>query len=123
VAFREPFQVLGKGDDYYFVTASGRLFRTRKPAKGKQRPCVPVWSDASRPIRAFITDADAGRTFLFVGPEKKGGKPAFFEVSDRPRLVEYDPGCAAPLKEGPERLRRVTHYARVLLVHKLVKDR
>jgi hypothetical protein len=43
-------------------------------------------------------------------------------LSDRPRLTEYDPRCAAPLKEGPERLRLVTHYARVLLAHKLVKD-
>jgi hypothetical protein len=123
VAFREPFQVLGKGCDYYFVTASGRLFLARKAAKGKQRPCVPVWSDARRRIRALITDADANRTFLFVGPAKKGGKPAFFELSARPRLVEYDPRSAKPLKEGPERLRRVTHYARVLLAHKVVKDR
>jgi hypothetical protein len=123
VAFREAFQVLGKGDDYYFVTSSGRLFVSRKAAKGKQRSCVPVWSDASRPIRAFITDADADRAFLFVGPAKGGGRPAFFELSDRPRLVEYDPRSAKPLKEGPERLRRVTHYARVLLAHKLVKDR
>jgi hypothetical protein len=80
-------------------------------------------ADAGRPIRALITNADAGRTFLFIGPAKEGGRPAFFELSDRPRLVEYDPRSAAPLKEGPERLKRVTHYARVLLAHRLVKDK
>jgi hypothetical protein len=42
VAFREPFQVLGKGEDDYFVTASGRLFLAKRAAKGKQRSCVPV---------------------------------------------------------------------------------
>jgi hypothetical protein len=120
VNFRESFQVLGKGEDYYFVTASGALYVAKQPAKGKQRSLMKVWSDAARPIEALLTDADSNRSFLFLGPPKRGGKPAFFELADRPRLETYDPTSVKPGKEGPERLRRVLHYARVLVAHKKV---
>ena len=74
----------------------------------------PVWNDPKRPVRAFVTDADADRSFLFVGPEKAGDRPAFFELAARPRLVEYDPKDARPEKvAGPRRA--VMPYVNVLL--------
>jgi hypothetical protein len=116
VAFREPFQALSRGDDYYFATASGKLFRAPKPAgRGKHRKVVPVWDDARAPITALVTDADKGRTFLFVekGPKGVGG-PFVFELADGVRLRAYDPGLCRPGAEGPDALRRVVGYARVL---------
>src|SRR5205823_930686 len=45
VGFREPFRVLARGDDYFFLTDSGRLFCAPKPAKGKHRKMNVVWND------------------------------------------------------------------------------
>jgi hypothetical protein len=121
IAFKEPFQVLGKGEDFFFLTDAGRLFVAKKVAKGKERKMALVWSDPARPVRALITDADADRTFLFVGPARPGGRPAFFELSDRPRLEEYGP-TLEPALRGDE-LQRVLAYARVLVAAKKVRER
>ena len=80
MGFKEGFRVLGKGDDYFFLTDTGRLFVARKAAKGKQRSVVPVWADADRPIEAFITDADANRTFLFLGVRESGRQARLLRV-------------------------------------------
>jgi hypothetical protein len=119
VKFTEPFFALGKGEDYYFVTASGKVFVARKPARGKRRSMEAVWSDPRRPVRLFLTDADAGRTFLFVG---RGGarRPAFFELAPKPKLEEYDPAAVPlPRSAGPDRA--LLHLARILVALKKVK--
>jgi hypothetical protein len=113
VGFREPFQVLGRGQDYYFVTRSGKLFRAPKPAGGGARKLGAVWADPKRPVTAFITDADTGRAFLFVPPKGKGGRPAFFELAPEPELVEYDPR-AVRLPPYDEPHRTALHLARIL---------
>jgi hypothetical protein len=35
VAFKESFHAIGRGDDFYFLTKSDKLFHSPKPAKGK----------------------------------------------------------------------------------------
>jgi hypothetical protein len=117
VVFREPFQVLGRGADYYFVTRSGRLFRAAKAAKGKPRRLEAVWSDRRRPIEAFLTDVEGGRTYLFCRPAKEGEKPTFFELGPKPRPVAYDLAAARPGKR-PEVLTRLLRYADTLLALK-----
>src|SRR5262249_44048650 len=91
VAFKESFQVLGKGEDYYFVTRSGRLFAAGKPPRGRARKVGGVGAAPRRRITAFLTDADMGRTFLFCRAAGVGGRPTYFELGGRPRLVPYDP--------------------------------
>ena len=118
-AFKEPFQALALGDDFYFVTRSGALFCAAKPAKGTDRTLARVW-DGKQPIRSFITDAATNKTFLFVPPAKAGGKPAFFELSDKPKLVEYDPK-AVPLPKLDEPHRTILHNARILVALKKIK--
>ena len=120
-AFKEPFQALALGDDYYFVTRSGALYRAAKPAKGTDRVLARVW-DGKQPIRSFITDAGTGKTFLFVPPAKAGGKPAFFELSDKPKLVEYDPK-AVPLPKLDEPHRTILHNARILVALKKIEGK
>src|SRR6185437_16319856 len=83
-AFEEPFQALALGDDYYFVTCSGSLYRAAKPAKGTGRTLARVWDGKARPIRSFVSDAKTGKSFLFVPPARPGEKPAFFELSAKP---------------------------------------
>jgi hypothetical protein len=119
VGFREPFQALGRGQDYYFVTRSGKLFRAPEAAGGKPRNLEAVWDDPKRPITAFLTDADTGRAFLFLPPAKGGGKPAFFELAAKAKPVEYDPG-AVPLPPYDEPHRGLLHKARILWALKKV---
>src|SRR5262249_28431390 len=64
IGFLEPFRVLSKGDDFYFLTRSGSLYRAPKPAKGTHRKMERVWADPREPITAFITDVDNGKTYL-----------------------------------------------------------
>ena len=121
-AFKEPFQALALGDDFYFVTRSGSLFRAAKPAKGKDRTLSCVWDGKGRPVESFITDAATGKTFLFVPPAKAGGRPAFFELSDKPKLVEYDPKLV-PLPKLEEPHRTILHNARVLVALKKIEGK
>lgn len=110
VAFREHFHALAKGDDFFFLTASGKLYVASKPVKGKKRTVDPVYADAKRPILGMVVDAKEQRTFLFVVSAKG---PAFFELSDKPEIVVYD-FKAAMMPEGDEPLRSIMHKARVL---------
>jgi hypothetical protein len=123
LAFREPFQALARGEDYYFLTASGKLYRAPKPAKGKHRTVEMVWDAAKSPIVAFIQDADRNRTFLFCdsGPKGKGGR-CVFELASGVRLRFYDKALFKPGDQGPDKLRQVLGYARVLETLGYIKE-
>ena len=122
VAFKEPFQALALGDDFYFVTRSGSVFRAAKPVKGTDRTLARVWDGRLRPVRAFVGDAKTGKTFLFVPPAKRGGKRAFFELSAEPKLVEYDPKLV-PLPPLAEPHRTIVHAARILVALKKIEGK
>jgi hypothetical protein len=115
----EQFHVLGKGDDYYFVTDSGKLTRAPKPDKGMDRKMETVWDDKKRPIAAFITDADADRTFLFCKPDKDG-KGVYFEMSDKPDLRPYD-ATKIPEAKTADQLPAVLAYVKILVADKKIK--
>jgi hypothetical protein len=120
VVFKEPFQALGQGGDYFFVTRSGQLFVARKPAKGKQRSIERVWNDPSRRIIAIVSDADTDRHFLFCQAAKAGEQPCYFELSSKPRPTRFDPALA-PLPKTCDDLGRILHFARVLVALKKIK--
>jgi|GEM_PF-3219079 hypothetical protein len=119
VGFRERFRLVGQGDDYYFVTASGKLYRAPKPDKGKDRKMETVWDDKKRPIVSFITDADADRTFLFCKPDKDG-KGVYFEMSDKPDPQPYD-AAKIPEAKPEDPLPAVLAYAKLLVADKKIK--
>lgn len=110
VVFREHFQAFQKGDDYFFLTAGGKLWVAWKPEKGKKRTLSPVIGNRERPVLGTVVDALEGRTFAFIESDKG---PAFFELSDKPKLVVYDPK-AAKVPDGEEPLRSIMHKARIL---------
>jgi hypothetical protein len=113
VGFREPFQVLEKGGDYYFVTSSGKLFGAAPYERDQPRLMKTAWDDAKRPIVAFLTDADAGKTYLLCAPEKKGEKAVYFELGEKAELVSYDPGAVTAFKPNNP-ASRLLGYARIL---------
>ncbi len=122
VSFREPFQVLARGEVYYFLTASGRLYRSGARAFLTNRRSVePVWDDANRPITHFITDADAERTFLFCKPVKPGEPGVYFELGPKPEPKPYDLSKVKPSK-ADEPLKGVLERARYLAAQKLLKN-
>ena len=118
VAFTEPFQALVKGEVYYFLTASGKLYRT-----GPKPPRIfePVWDDSKRPITHFLTDADADRTFLFCKPAKEGEPGVYFELGPKPEPKPYDLSEVKRSK-ADEPLKGVLERARFLAAQKLLKN-
>jgi hypothetical protein len=119
VGFKEPFQVLAKGEDYYFLTQTGKLYVAAKPKKGKMRKVVPVHTDSKRRVVTFLTDADSNKTFLFCKPANKGEQPTFFELSDKPKPKGYDAPKVETKGMHPD-LAQVLTCARVLSEHKLL---
>lgn len=119
-ACEEGFRVFARGDDYYLLTHSGRLLVAAKADKGK-RKLRAVWDDPKRPVEAAVQYDPKGEAFFFCGPAKaaeggKPGKPAWFALSGKPELQEYDPKAFAEVKlEGP--LGRLVRYAKVLAAH------
>jgi hypothetical protein len=81
-----------------------------------------VWDGTRRPIDAFVSDAATGKTFLFVPPATAGGRPAFFELSAKPRPEEYDPKLAPPPKLA-EPHRTIVHAAHVLVALKKLEGK
>jgi hypothetical protein len=121
IAFKEPFQTLAKGEVYYFLTASGKLYRTGPRALWTGRRNIePVWDDAKRPITHFLTDADADRTFLFCKAAKEGEPGVFFELGPKPEPKPYDLSKVKP-STADEPLKGVLERARFLADQKLLK--
>ena len=121
-SFREEFQVIAKGNDYYFLTSPGKLYRTgpfRILVGG--RKIEPVWTDAAQPITHYLTDADADRTFLFCKPAKEGEPGVFFELGPKPEPKPYDLSKVKPSK-ADEPLKGVLERARFLADQKLLKN-
>jgi hypothetical protein len=116
VNFREPFHAFRRGDDYYFVLDSGKVYIARKPTKG-ERTLELLWDDPNRPVVAILDDVDRGETFVFAKNKRAviGAKDCYFALADKPRVVEFSPFDLTPVK-APEPLRTVTQYARLLAV-------
>lgn len=112
--FQEPFHALSQGNDHYFLTETGRLFRAARPVKGTFRKMETTYANRDRPVTVFLTDADTGRVFLFRRAVADRGKPSVAELAPRLTWREYDPAIYRPGGNGPTELRQVVGYARVL---------
>jgi hypothetical protein len=121
VAFEEPFQVTAAGDDYFFVTGSGKVYRSPKPDKGKKRKTEPLWDDAKRPVVSFIQDADTGRNFVFCKPDDEG-KGVYFELTPKPTPIPYD-GKNIKRIRPLDPMPAVLGYAKILLADKKIKGK
>jgi hypothetical protein len=88
--FCEPFMTYQAGKSYYFLTRSGRLFKTTASEGGKV-VVAAYWDDKRRPIQAIISDSDNNRSFAFAGT-KEGWqtKGVYFELGPKADPAEYD---------------------------------
>jgi hypothetical protein len=119
VGFKDSFQVIARGDDYYFVTGAGKVYRAPKAGKGKERKLEAVWDDAKRPVTAFIQDADSGAAYAFCKADKEG-KGVYFEFAAKPKPVAYDAkGIKSAKRDDP--LPAILGYARILVADKRLK--
>jgi hypothetical protein len=140
--FSEPFYVWAKGADLFFVTKSGKLYYSKKPASG-QRKATALWSDGSprrsavldpdsgsiqypdrdkNPIRGLIFDADSNKGFAFTRPkaEDKDQHPMYFELA-APLTPRPYPGFKLDKPPDNYTLRTLMEYAQFLIAKKEIK--
>lgn len=109
-AFMEEFYVFVRGEDYYFVTRTGRLFLAKKPASGQKRQMRLLWQDEERPIVAILDDTDKGCTWLVArekGPKSLDGW--FLELKEEPEPLMFSLKNCPNLKTA-EPLRTILQY-------------
>jgi|GEM_PF-3413340 hypothetical protein len=119
--FNERFHAFVKGTTYFFLTDSGKVYVSKKPAKG-EREMEVLWDNERHPITAALEDADAGKVFLF-GKANKGDmldKDFYWELDEKVQCVDYDPSAVKPVKTV-EPLKTVMEYARFLADEKKIK--
>ncbi len=121
VLFQEPFQAVGQAETYYFITASGKVYISKKPEKGKERTMEAFWTDKEQRVIAFVTDADQERTFVFTKNQKQGEKNVYFELTDKPKPLPYNLADVKPPKEVSEPLKTALPYANILLAAGKIK--
>jgi hypothetical protein len=119
----EPFLAYGDKDTWFLLTPSGKLYLSRKPARGRRRTLVPFYADEGAPLRALLTDCATGRTWAFAAPVPRLAgkrKPFYFELAEGARRRPY---VLRPVKEAglPRELATLLPYARVLRAAKLIK--
>jgi len=140
--FSEPFYVWGKPRDLIFVTASGKLYYSKKPASGK-RKAAALWSDGSprrsvlfnpdswsykypdrdkNPIRGLIFDADSNKGFAFTRPkpQDKDQRPMYFEIT-APLTPHSYPGFKLEKPPDNYTLQTLMEYAQFLIAKKEIK--
>lgn len=85
-----PFQVFPKGDDYFFVAASGMVFAAPKPAKGP-REATQVKTPGNRIVEFVFADQERDRVYVSGRDPKDEGKWWRLELggaNDKPRRFE-----------------------------------
>ncbi len=119
-SFQEPFQAYQQGEDYYFLTRSGKLYRAAKSDKGPRR-MTALWDDPRRPARLVLQDAGSGRLFALV-PARPGKPDELSYVELGPRLVfqPYDPTIITRV-EKPAEHKLAIEFARFLIAKKLIR--
>jgi hypothetical protein len=119
--FNERFWAFKRGDTYFFVTDSGKVYAARKPDKG-DRKLEPLWVEKGKPVVAAITDTASGKTFLFGRNDKPGPKDAkgfWFELDEKLRPRPFDPKAVEAVRA--DLLKTVAEYARFLHAAKKLK--
>ena len=119
VTFKESFHAFISSTDYFFVTESGKLYVSHKPADKGPRTVEAVWQDAKKPITHVITDADQNKTYAFGDNQQPGQKKNqekfYFKLQGaEPKLTYFHRGqLQAAQVEEP--LKTILEYARLIM--------
>jgi hypothetical protein len=96
-AFAEPFQAYSIGDDYYFLTKSGSVYRSPPPEQGKPRAMTAVWDETRPRVQFILSDGHKAGVHVLVTARGKGGWDYFRLGPDpRPQPLTVD----TPREEG-----------------------
>jgi hypothetical protein len=100
--FCEPFVVYGRNPSYFFVTISGKVFLSAKPASG-QRKMVAMAESEKLVVQAILTDTAANKIFLFAERAIPPRVPEafWFELKEKIVLERYDGKPFAQFKNAP----------------------
>ncbi|WP_143392977.1 hypothetical protein [Fimbriiglobus ruber] len=80
VDFREPFQAYVLGDEYYFLTRSGSVYRAPPADKGKSRRMVAVWAAPQPPVGYIFSDGNRpGVHYLVVTRKREVEQTEWYE--------------------------------------------
>ena len=116
-AFDEPFQAYVIGDDYYFLTKSGSVYRSPPAEKGKLRTMAAIWDNKKQPpVRFILSDGNkSGVHFLIYHRAKLDWEYFQFAPEPKPQLLT-DNGP----NETEKPAQAVIDLARVLRDKKLI---
>ncbi len=119
--FNERFHAFVKGETYFFLTDSGKVYMSKKPEKG-DRKLELLWDNDRCPITAALEDADTGKVFLFGKAAKDDGqgKDFYWELDETVNRRDYDPSQIKSI-DTLEPLKTVMEYARFLADEKEIK--
>jgi hypothetical protein len=114
--FKESFRVFAKGDVWYFLTASGKLYISKKKPDGKGRSMTLLWDNKDQPIRGSIVFVDEDKTYLF-GKETRAIINAtdffYMELCEQPKAKGFNAKDLKSLK-GPEPLKTLAEYTQLI---------
>ncbi len=117
LGFTESFTVFANGDAYFFLTRSCRLYSAVKDADGKWK-VEKLWSEASRPIHAVITDTATNRSYAFTqakaDKDGKKAKDVYFEFDTKLTSIEFDRSKLKSFQLDPP-LDMLRSYTQVLI--------
>lgn len=118
VGLEEPVHTfVNRDDNYYFVTAAGKLYVAAKPpAKNQSRRLQEIWADPKQPITHVLFDLDQSRTFVF-GKQRNRKDDVRFALElagQRPALLGVLAANLLPPVRADEPLKTAMQYARYL---------
>ena len=124
VAFTEPFHVYGLGDDYYFVTETGKVYYSPPLKKGDEGPrrVMPFWVDSKQPVKHLLTQVDGktpNLTFAFGDverPERQNQRDRFCFALQGPQPdLKYFAKRQLEQAKVEEPLKTLLEYARLIV--------
>jgi hypothetical protein len=114
-AFSETFQAYLIGNDYYFLTKSGLVYRSPPAEKGKPRTMAAIWDQNKPRVRYIISDGNkSGVHYLLTYRDEKVGEKTFG--------WEYFQFAPDPKPELLKKASSLEDKAHIDAVHELVRN-
>jgi hypothetical protein len=122
VAFTEPFHAYGLGDDYYFVTETGKVYFSPPLKSGETGPrkVRPLWTDGKQPVTHLVTHVDddtPNLTYAFgeAAAPAKNREKFYFKLQGAEAKLTYFSPKQLQSAELQEPLKTLLEYSRLIV--------